>query len=223
MSDKQLAANRLNAQKSTGPRTPGGKARVSNNARKHGLTGRDIVMPHESPEDYDSFRAGLLDNLAPCGDLEEMLADRIVSYAWRLRRVPLIEAGFFRRKYQKTRVERAADEVEKFETSTEKFLSSLREDRTVTDKAAHAAAERHLNKETAKLHEITSTLVILSEKSMTALTRIWRYETMLSRAMERTLHEFQRLQAVRAGHVVPAPAVIDMNIDVATPGENGAD
>jgi hypothetical protein len=221
MSDKQLAANRLNAQKSTGPRTPEGKARVSKNALKHGLTGRDIVMPNETPEDYDSFREGLLDDLAPCGDLEEVLADRIVAYAWRLRRVPMIEARFSRRTYQATRVKKAADEADKFVSTNEKTYRSLWEGKEVTDKAAYAEAERHLNEETAKLDEIASNL-ILSEESTTALTGIWRYEVMLSRAMERTLHELQRLQAARAGQVVPAPAAIDMNIDVATPVENGA-
>jgi hypothetical protein len=48
-SDKQVAANRLNAQRSTGPRTPAGKARVSFNALKHGLTGREVVLPARTP------------------------------------------------------------------------------------------------------------------------------------------------------------------------------
>jgi hypothetical protein len=36
-SEKQIAANRMNAQKSRGPRSAGGKARASRNATRHGL------------------------------------------------------------------------------------------------------------------------------------------------------------------------------------------
>jgi len=51
--DQQIAANRLNAQRSTGPRTPAGKTRVSSNALKHGLTGREVVLPNENPDDFE--------------------------------------------------------------------------------------------------------------------------------------------------------------------------
>ncbi len=42
--EAQVAANRLNAQKSTGPRTPEGKGVVSQNAVKHGLLAREGVL-----------------------------------------------------------------------------------------------------------------------------------------------------------------------------------
>jgi hypothetical protein len=45
--DKQIAANRLNAAKSTGPTTPQGLARSAQNAYKHGLRGRLFVVPSE--------------------------------------------------------------------------------------------------------------------------------------------------------------------------------
>ena len=47
-SPAQLAANRRNAQKSTGPRTAEGKKRASLNALKHGMTAKTVVLPHES-------------------------------------------------------------------------------------------------------------------------------------------------------------------------------
>jgi hypothetical protein len=47
--------NRINAQLSTGPRTPDGKARVASNALKHGLTGKRIVLRNENLEEFDDF------------------------------------------------------------------------------------------------------------------------------------------------------------------------
>ena len=66
--DRQIAANRRNAQRSTGPRSGAGKARVSMNPLKHGLTAREVVLPNESPEAFDSFRSGLLAEIAPVGN-----------------------------------------------------------------------------------------------------------------------------------------------------------
>ena len=47
LSPEQLAANRANAQKSTGPRTPEGKSKSRLNAFRHGITAQVIVMPPE--------------------------------------------------------------------------------------------------------------------------------------------------------------------------------
>jgi hypothetical protein len=51
----QIAAHRLNAQKSTGPRTPEGKAASSFNALKHGMDAASIVIPGEDPAEYDTL------------------------------------------------------------------------------------------------------------------------------------------------------------------------
>jgi len=49
--EAQVAANRLNARKSTGPRTEEGKAKVALNAVTHGLRARGVVLPGEGPDE----------------------------------------------------------------------------------------------------------------------------------------------------------------------------
>ena len=85
--EAQINANRLNAQKSTGPRTAEGKRVVSQNAVTHGLFARDAVIKCEDPAEYELHREALLDELRPVGAIESMLAERIVSLSWRLQRV----------------------------------------------------------------------------------------------------------------------------------------
>ena len=84
--EAQVAANRLNAQKSTGPRTPDGKAVVAQNAVKHGLLAREGVLRGEDWEEFEGHREALLEELNPTGALEVILAARIVDLTWRLRR-----------------------------------------------------------------------------------------------------------------------------------------
>lgn len=92
-SEKQIAANRRNALKSTGPRTSAGKARASQNAVAHGLLGRATLMQGDDRAAFESLREQLTDRLAPEGALEELLLDQIVASAWRLRRMNQVEAG----------------------------------------------------------------------------------------------------------------------------------
>ena len=91
VSQKQREANRNNALLSTGPRTAEGKAIVSQNALKHGLLSREVVLQDESKEQFGGFCERLMADLAPAGELEYMLADRIVAAAWRLGRAGRIE------------------------------------------------------------------------------------------------------------------------------------
>lgn len=53
---KQIAANRRNAKKSTGPRTPAGKSNVRLNALKHGLTAQSVVLPFEDADAYEALQ-----------------------------------------------------------------------------------------------------------------------------------------------------------------------
>jgi len=89
--EARIHANRLNAQKSTGPTTPQGKAVVSQNALKHGLSARHDVIITESQADFDLHHDTLLTELDPIGPMQSILADRIVSLSWRLKRADLIQ------------------------------------------------------------------------------------------------------------------------------------
>src|SRR5712675_1065484 len=95
--DAQIAENRLNATKSTEPRTPTGKAVVALNGIKHGLLSRESLVKGESEADLVHFGKRLRAQLAPAGELEHFLVDRIVSTAWRFRRLVAVETMLFDR------------------------------------------------------------------------------------------------------------------------------
>jgi len=90
--DKRLAANRRNAQKSTGPRTDEGKARSSLNAVKHGLTAQTALLNGEDAEELRTFAESFEKHLRPMGPLQKILVQRIIAIGWKLRRVADAEA-----------------------------------------------------------------------------------------------------------------------------------
>ena len=94
-SEAQIQANRLNALKSTGPRTVEGKAVVAQNAVKHGLLATEAVIKGEDPGEFEFYREQMLVELHPAGALEAMLAERAVGLAWRLRRAERLQAEVF--------------------------------------------------------------------------------------------------------------------------------
>ena len=93
--DKQTAANRLNAQKSTGPRTPEGRAAVRLNGVKHGLTAETLVLKGESQADFTGLLESLEAEHAPTTPSEEALVVQLAMATWRLRRLYHQEAGFY--------------------------------------------------------------------------------------------------------------------------------
>ncbi len=93
--EAQVNANRANAEKSTGPRTPEGKAVVAQNAVRHGFWSQEVVIKGEDHEEFALFREGLLEELAPAGLMELILAERIVSLSWRLRRAERLQITAF--------------------------------------------------------------------------------------------------------------------------------
>jgi len=93
--EAQVVANRLNAQKSTGPCTAEGKAVVAQNAVKHGLRTERAVIVGEDPGEFEFYRDEMLGELSPAGAMESMLAERVVCLSWRLRRAERVQNEAF--------------------------------------------------------------------------------------------------------------------------------
>jgi hypothetical protein len=92
---RRAATNRANSQHSTGPRTEPGKQRSSHNALRHSLTARTAVLPTEDPEAYQRHIQQFLDEYQPTTATEIQLVHEIANTAWRLNRIPFLEAELF--------------------------------------------------------------------------------------------------------------------------------
>ncbi len=93
ISEAQLAANRANAQLSSGPVTEAGRAVSSQNAIKHGLTSKTILLPGEDPAAFRALSDMWSHLFGPKTDFERSLIDSIVSSDWRLARIKRLEAA----------------------------------------------------------------------------------------------------------------------------------
>jgi hypothetical protein len=91
-----VTANRANARKSTGPKTPAGKAVAARNATRHAiLQGNLLATQDEDAGALEALREAFLSELAPAGALEAALVERITGAVWRLRRVQAAEVGMY--------------------------------------------------------------------------------------------------------------------------------
>lgn len=91
-SEAQQAANRANAQKSTGPKTSEGKKRSRSNATTHGGYATRLTSllngPYaEDPGDVEDFVAAVISALDPQDALQQALAEQIACACIRQRRV----------------------------------------------------------------------------------------------------------------------------------------
>jgi hypothetical protein len=90
-SEARQVTNSANALLSTGPRTEEGKARSSQNARKHGLTSAEIILAFEDREEFEELQSQLEADVRPQGAIQQTLFDQLVASAWNLRRIRRME------------------------------------------------------------------------------------------------------------------------------------
>jgi flagellar biosynthesis GTPase FlhF len=97
-SERRLAANRANAQLSTGPRTEVGKAISSLNAVKTGLCGRALLLADdEEAEAYRAHVARVRAWWAPANIEEHALVQSLADTQWRLESIPGLESALYAR------------------------------------------------------------------------------------------------------------------------------
>ena len=101
--EKQIEANRRNAQQSTGPRTAEGKAAARRNALSSGIyADREAILPCENPQDLETLAAEYHQRYRPTTPEVRCLVDSLVSDEWLLRRFRTIEAQLMDRAIRST-------------------------------------------------------------------------------------------------------------------------
>ena len=87
ISEKQHQANRKNAQHSTGPATPAGKAAIRFNALTYGLRTRATILERENAADYSQLWDELEADWQPQTRTERCYLETMVTSQWLLKRV----------------------------------------------------------------------------------------------------------------------------------------
>ena len=193
-SPARIEANRMNALRSTGPKTPEGKAASRLNALSHGMTAATAVLPFERREDYDALLEALRREFEPVGTVEDILLARIASRILRLARVERIEAGVLVWELHGDDAE-LSDGPDRNGRSLRELLAVLGHD----DPVLHGARERARIADAARSDDLPrlGRAFIRDASGADALSKLSRYEARLDRALFRDLAEFHSVQRVR--------------------------
>jgi hypothetical protein len=132
----QLEANRLNAQKSTGPRSVEGKAVARFNGLKHGIDAQSLVIPGEDPAQLQELADDYQSTLQPTNPVENFLVDTVIHCDWNKRRYIRVQSQLLRLVLP---ANAAADAVDF--ALAETFLDSTAEAKALQRVARRIAAE----------------------------------------------------------------------------------
>jgi hypothetical protein len=203
--DKQINANRENARRSTGPRTPDGKARVRYNAMRHGLLAEAALLPDEDEATFRKFSGGITKTLSPVGEVESLLVERIINLSWRLRRLSQVETGLFVYEQAVNAEERYQADAQAMEVHQEEFFRELSilttaEPLRILNEEMHQEACVHAaHAEAVRRTPLAELGAAFARDAATdnAFSKLSRYETTLNRDLERTLKQLGELQTAR--------------------------
>ena len=98
VSEAQLAANRANAQHSSGPKTDSGRATSSQNHTSHGLArhnGAFVLLPTEDPNGFEFLKTALAAEHQPTSETESILLITMAEAHWLANRAQNLQNGCF--------------------------------------------------------------------------------------------------------------------------------
>ncbi len=136
---RQFEANRLNAQKSTGPRTPAGKQASRFNALTLGINAQSTVIPGESSRDLDILGDEYQDQFCPTTPVERYLVDTLVTCDWVRRRLHRAQADLYRVLAARTDLINPLGYIWKEDTAGANTLQKVFRQLTSLDRSYHRA------------------------------------------------------------------------------------
>ncbi len=152
--EKQAQINRLNAQLSTGPRTPYGKAKSSLNAVKTGLTGRTVLLHGDDAEAYRGHIVAYEKEYKPVGLRESELVQSLADTQWRLARIPGLEMAIYTRGRCEF-ADRFEDQASELRTSMIELETHLKYEKQLRNlQLQESRLARRFEKESAELREL---------------------------------------------------------------------
>jgi hypothetical protein len=180
-SERKIFANRLNAKKSTGPKTDKGKHYSRQNAWRHGLTAETVISVIENPAEYEAFQAQFVADNQPKTALERELIARLASLLWRLRRATAIESALLQiqakisrdRRVKNNSIDTSANQLSVFY----KLIPSL--DPPIDPDQGQELVIEYL--------DLARSFLRISNFGNEAFERLGRYETRLYRQLAQTL------------------------------------
>jgi hypothetical protein len=124
-SERQIAANRRNALKSTGPRTDAGKARSRLNAVTHGLNAHIETLPDDEKAEFEQRVVSWNASFQPGTPYEEQLVRRAVSLSWRIERAERAQAALLAESLDQATLDEIRQKREEFEDAAHRLLPDL--------------------------------------------------------------------------------------------------
>lgn len=195
-------ANRINAQRSTGPRTGPGKVRSSMNAVRHGLTAR-CVIPGEDAAEFDALLQAIRDEIQPEGPIESEAVAAVARALWGLRRAARVEADLLTRPMLAQHASRLDAEARAAVPQSRPIVLDVLqhlEEPAATPTAEQAERRDGLLAQAAEIREVLAETAVGAAFAASAptLDLLLRYRAAQERSLARALDSVDRCRHRRA-------------------------